>query len=353
MDTSPLLSLGWNDHFEQAFVPYAPQGLQAGRVAGEYQDLYQLATPGGKTLARIAGKMRFQALRREDLPAVGDWAVYEAHPGEAIIHAVLPRLGKFWRKAAGETGEEQILAANVDTAFLVAGLDGDFNPRRLERYLAMAWESGANPVILLNKADLCPAIEQRLADLEPIALGMPVHVMSCTLNQGLEALTPYLAPGRTVVLLGSSGVGKSTLVNRLIGEERQMVGAVREDDSRGHHTTTSRQLIRLPQGGLLIDTPGLRELQLWEADAGLEGAFAEIANLARKCRFRDCRHENEPGCAVVAALDAGELARERLESYHKLQKELAYQRRREDPVAQRAERDKWKRIHKALRQGGH
>ena len=339
--------------FRRGIRAFCRSGPLAGRVASEYRDLYLLYTERGDVLAKIMGKMRYGAVQRADLPAVGDWVVFEALlDAEGVVHAVLPRRTKFWRKVAGVISEEQILAANVDTVFLVAGLDGDFNPRRLERYLIMTWESGADPVILLNKADLARDLEQMMTDLAPVAMGVPVHAVSCTLNQGLDALAPYLAAGRTVALLGSSGVGKSTLVNLLMGRDLQAVGSVRFDDSHGRHTTTNRQLIRLPGGGLVIDTPGMRELQLWEATAGLDGAFTDIADFARFCRFRDCRHRDEPGCAVMEAVDLGKLPSERLQSYRKLQKELAYQHRKEDPTAMRAEKERWKKIHMAFRREG-
>jgi len=243
-----------------------------------------------------------------------------------------------------------VLAANVDTVFLVMGLDADFNPRRLERALVLAWESGAAPVVLLNKADLCPDVEARRAEIEAVAAGVPVRVIAAKPGQGLDALAHWLAFGQTVALLGSSGVGKSTLVNRLLGREKQKTRDVRASDQRGRHTTTHRELVTLPGGALLLDTPGLREIQLWSDGAGLEATFEDVQGLAAHCRFTDCGHGKEPGCAVRAAVEGGRLAAPRLASFHKLQAELRAMEIREDPLKRREERSRWKAIHKSLRQ---
>ena len=254
------------------------------------------------------------------------------------------------RRAAGPRAVAQVLAANVDTVFLVMGLDGDFNPRRLERALVLAWQSGAQPVVLLNKADVASDLPARRAEIEAVASGVPVCVVAAKHGQGLEALAPWLVPGRTLVLLGSSGVGKSTLVNRLLGHEKQRTHEVRESDQRGRHTTTHRELVELPGGALLIDTPGLRELQLWSDGSGLEAAFVDVSQLALSCRFTDCGHGSEPGCAVLAAVGDERLAGGRLASYLKLQGELRSLEIREEPLKRRAERGRWKAIHKSLRQ---
>ncbi|MCL4517391.1 MAG: ribosome small subunit-dependent GTPase A [Firmicutes bacterium] len=374
MNLEFLESMGWNPHFQRAFEPYAGSGCLAARVASEYQDIYRLYTEQGEVLAKVSGKLRFQARGRQDFPAVGDWVAINTGangapaenevanqtainpsqaaitPNQAVtIQAVLPRRSKFSRKLAGRTTEEQVVAANVNTVFLVTALNGDFNPRRMERYLTMAWESGANPVIILNKADLCDNVELKIAESAAVAIGAPIHAISCTREEGLDALAPYLKKGCTVALLGSSGVGKSTLVNRLVGDDIRQVRDVRGGDDRGRHTTTNRDLIRLPQGGLIIDTPGMRELQLWDADKGLQDTFEDIAALAGQCRFRDCRHRSEPGCAVQEALISGELDSGRYESYRKLQKELAYLDRKEDPAEQRTEKERWKKIHQAAK----
>lgn len=344
-----LEQLGWSEYYASSFEPYCQRGFAVGRVAAEYRHTYLLYTEQGEQFAEVAGKLRHRAAGIQDFPAVGDWVVIQSNEAQATIQAVLPRRSKFSRKVAGSTTEEQIIAANVDTAFLVSGLDGDFNLRRIERYLILAWESGANPVILLNKADLCQEIEARLAAVEVVALGVPVIVLSAAQQQGLDALAPYLQPGQTIVLLGSSGVGKSTITNQLKGEHIQAVQAVRQGDDRGKHTTTHRQLIPLPSGALIIDTPGMREIQVWSGAEGLPETFADVETLAQHCRFRDCQHQQEPGCAIQAALSDGQLDPERFSSYQKLQRELDYQTRKQDQRANLIERERWKKIHKSMR----
>lgn len=343
---SVLQTLGWNEHFANLFAPYAEKGYSVGRITLEHKRIYRLLSEHGELLGEVTGKLRYEATGREDYPAVGDWVVITARPEEkkASIHAVLPRKSKFSRKAAGDSVEEQIVAANVDTVFLVNALNNDFNIRRMERYLILAWESGANPVIVLSKADLCDDLEQRIADVESVAIGVPVHVVSAERGEGLEQLAPYLGCGQTVALMGSSGVGKSTLINKLSGAEQQKVNKVREGDDRGRHTTTHRELFQLPDGALMIDTPGMRELQLWEADEGFRGAFDDIEQLAETCRFNDCQHGREPGCAVRAAIEDGSLEKARFDSYLKLQRELAHLARKEDARLAAAEKDKWKKI---------
>ena len=345
-----LTELGWNEHFEQ----HRPEGeLVLGRVAVEHRGAYAVYTDGAEAWGELAGKLRYEAAGRGELPAVGDWVALQLRPeGKATIHAVLPRRTKISRKVnLGET-EEQVLAANVDTIFLVSSLNRDLNIRRLERYLATAWESGAEPAIVLNKADLCP-VEERAAlvgEVEAVAFGVPVHPVSAVTGEGVDEVRPYFGPGRTVVLLGSSGVGKSTLINRVLGVERLETQDIRAGDDRGRHTTTHRELIVVPGGGLVIDTPGLRELQLWgESSGGLGEAFQDVADLAATCRFADCVHETEPGCAVRAAIRTGALTADRLESYRKLQRELARLERRRDARLQSLERKKWRQFSKQQR----
>jgi len=269
--------------------------------------------------------------------------------GPAVIQAVLPRASRFARPARGDVPGAQVVAANVDLVFLVTALDHDFNLRRLERYLALAWSSGAEPVVVLNKADLCEDVSERVADVASVAPGVAVRAVSAIDGSGMEALSPLLEPGKTIALLGSSGVGKSTLTNALLGWQRQRINAVREDDQRGRHTTTMRELIVTPSGALLIDSPGMRSVGMWEVEQGLEETFEDIERLAADCRFSDCEHGVEPGCAVRAAIANGELAEDRLASRDKLARESAALARRADPVARADERRRWKIIHKSVR----
>ncbi|BCL33855.1 ribosome small subunit-dependent GTPase A [Nostoc sp. MS1] len=344
-----LDNLGWSDFFAHSFTAYAKKGFSVARVAIAYRDTFILYGEQGELTAEVAGKFRHQSVKGEDFPAVGDWVVIQVQDTQATIHEILPRKSKFSRKTVGTKTAEQIVAANVDTVFLVSGLDKDFNPRRIERYLILAWESGTNPVIVLNKADLCNCLNDYLAQIETVALGVPIVVLSATNGQGLEALQAYLQPGQTVALLGSSGVGKSTITNQLKEETVQAVQPVRASDHRGRHTTTHRELILLPDGGLIIDTPGMREIQIWASEASLQGTFADIDALAQECRFRDCQHLHEPDCAVQQAVVSGKLDYSRLLSYQKLQKELSYLVRKQDQQAHLVEKERWKKIHKAMR----
>jgi ribosome biogenesis GTPase / thiamine phosphate phosphatase len=336
--------LGLNDEVARLYEGHAP-GLEAGRVVVQHRGLWEVATAGGEALAEITGRLRHEADPGE-LPVVGDWVGLR----DGLIDAVLPRTSKFSRKTPWTEVSEQVLVANVDVAFLVMGLDDrDFNLRRLERYLTTAWEGGATPVIVLNKSDLAFDLETQLAETESVAFGVPVHAVSAETGEGVLELRRHLAGNRTVALLGSSGVGKSSIINLLLGEERFRTGEVRSD-GRGRHTTTHRELVPVPGGGVIIDTPGLRELQLWETDGGLDQTFVDVADLMAQCRFSDCRHETEPGCAIKAALADGSLTIGRWESYLKLQRELARLERKLDPKLRSEQRKKWAAITKSHRQ---
>jgi ribosome biogenesis GTPase / thiamine phosphate phosphatase len=344
--------IGMTEQIKEQFATYEGQGYTVGRIALEHKRMYRVWTENGEPLCEVSGKFLFIASGREDYPAVGDWVVLQERTNEnkGTIHAVLPRKSKFSRKAAGNTTEEQIVAANVDTIFLVNSLNDDLNLRRIERYLLLTWESGANPVIILSKADLCENIEEKITEVESVALGVPIIVISAIENNGIDKLQEYLQPGKTVALLGSSGVGKSTITNILLGVEKQLVKEIRSGDDKGKHTTTHREMILLPNGAVLIDTPGMRELQLWESSDGVSESFSDIESLTKICRFRDCKHEKEPGCAVHIAIENGELPEERLYSYKKLLKELAYLDRKVDKKAQSDEKKHWKNITKQVKQ---
>lgn len=308
------------------------------RVVAHHRDRYVVRVPQGDLNAHLPGRLRHTISSADELPAVGDWVTVETQTGDpplAIIQAVLPRRSAFRRKTAGNITEAQVVAANVDIAFIAAALPGDVNLRRIERYLTLAWESGATPVVLLTKADLVDAVDELIRDARSVAPGVDVIAVSALTGSGTDAIAAMLSPGVTAAVLGSSGAGKSTLVNALLGENRQRVGELR-DDGAGRHTTTNRELIELPGGASLIDTPGMRELQLWSAADGIDETFRDIAMLANECRFRDCAHDTEPGCAVLHALEQGTLDAARLESWRKLQRELAALERRQDAAAMAA-----------------
>ena len=345
-----LEALGWDAAWAAAFAPFAADGRQPARVVAVHRDASVVRDAGGDRAVQVSGSFRFEVLAQSDYPAVGDWVALD---GE-VVTAVLPRRSIFKRMASDASrrgtrlDDEQIMASNIDLALLVAGLDNDFNLRRIERYLAVAWSSEITPVVVLNKSDLADDVDGRLVAVDAIAPGVATIPVSARTGAGLGALRAHLRPGMTAAILGSSGVGKSTLVNALLGEDRQATAAVRDSDSRGRHTTTHRELFELPGGALLVDTPGIRSLEVLGADAGVETAFDDIVDIATSCRFSDCRHDGEPGCAVRAALAEGRLTEDRLASHRKLEREVARAARETDPRARAEHRRMWKIIHKSV-----
>lgn len=315
--------------------------LTAGRVLSQEKGVYRVIHAKGSQLAAVSGKYRYEARTVSDYPTVGDFVMLEPGDGsgQAVIHALLPRKSAFIRKAAGTSNSEQVVAANVDLVFICMSLNNDFNLRRLERYLSVAWDSRAVPVILLTKADLCEDISEKKAAVAAVAVGTDVLVTSSIEQDGYESILPYLNREQTIALIGSSGVGKSTLINRLLGEERIKTNGLRNDD-KGRHTTTHRELLQLPCGSIVIDTPGMRELGMWDIADGLEKTFADIEELALSCRFKDCTHQSEPGCAVRAALESGELSQKRWLSYQKLRTENAYAENSESYLAEKEQKFK-------------
>lgn len=346
-----LEDLGWDDSFAAAFGALDARGdVEPARVIIEFNHLYRVFGRHGEGAATLAGRLKHVAASRSELPAVGDWVAMRLRPGHdtGTIVAVLPRRSAFSRRMAGNVTDEQLVAANVDTVFVVMALDADFSLRRLERYLLVAHESGAAPVVLLTKPDASDSTAGQVDAAKLIAGRVPVHVLNPRLNVGLEQLAGYLAPGRTGALLGSSGVGKSTIINRLAGADVRKTGEVRQSDSKGRHTTMHRELVVLPNGGLIIDTPGMRELQLWDVGPAMRGTFEDIEELAAGCHFTDCRHRNEPRCAVKAAVADGSLTPDRLASYLKLQDELATLARQRDERALLEDKRQAKIMSKAL-----
>ena len=348
---SAIWSLGWDSDWADAFGSHAARGHRPARVVAVHRETSIVRDESGDRPATVSGSFRFQALANSDYPTVGDWVAIDE---SGVIAAVLPRRSVFKRMAADGTrhgaglDDEQVMASNIDVALLVAGLDNDFNLRRIERYLAVAWSSAITPVVVLNKADLADDVDGRLIAVEAIAPGVVTVAVSARTGAGLDDLLVHFRPGATAAILGSSGVGKSTLVNALLGEIRQKTVEVRDSDSRGRHTTTHRELFELPGGAMLVDTPGIRALEVLGADAGLESTFDDIALFASACRFSDCAHDGEPGCAVRAALADGRLSEDRLASHRKLEREMARAARDGDPRARAEHRRTWRIIQKSV-----
>lgn len=346
-----LKTLGWNEFFEGKRLDENRESGVPARVVSQHRGLWRVVGEFEECWAEPAGKLRLAADVGGIWPVVGDWVeVTFAPPSDrAAMQVVLPRRSQFSRANPGKSATQQVIAANVDVALLVVALDGDFNVRRTERYLAQCREAGARPVIVLNKADACEDVEPKIQEMEAIALAAPIISISGLTGLNIEALRAFLVAGETHILLGSSGTGKSTLANRLLEEVIQEVQEVRQSDSKGRHTTTARQLFVLPGGALLMDTPGLRELQLWDAAEGVAQTFADIDELVARCRFQDCKHVSEPGCAIRQALGDGTLDAARFESFTKLQKEQQFQQGKVDPAARREQKEKIVKLMKDVR----
>lgn len=347
LDSKTLLhKYGWNEYFEAQFSEFASDGYLPARVAVEHRNNYELYSQFGELIAEKSGKLFYNSNSSEDLPAVGDWVVIKQIKNEkkAVIIAVLPRRTKFSRNKAGVVTEEQVVAANVDVVFVMSSLNQELNFRRIDRYLALTWDNNIKPVVVLSKADLCDDMYEKLVEAENYFNGTEVHVVSAVKGAGMDELFNYFEGNRTVAVLGSSGVGKSTLINVFLDRNKMKVKDIGLYKDKGRHTTNHRELALVPGGGLIIDTPGMREIQLWEGSEGLSELFEDIEKLALECKFSDCKHESEPGCAVKEAIKRGEITRQRFKSYRKLLNEISYFERKQDIKAKLNEKRKWKKI---------
>lgn len=342
-----MTAFGLSERFAVLTTDYP--NLLVGRILSQERGLYRVISVRGEQFAETSGKFHYEVGRVSDFPAVGDFVMIDCPKsmGNAIIHHILPRKSVFIRKAVGTAKKEQVIAANIDTVFICMSLNNDFNLRRLERYLSICWESGTAPVVVLTKADLCKNTAEKLSSVEGVAMGADILITSAIEQDGYEQVLPYIKEGHTIALIGSSGVGKSTLINRLLGEKRLNTTGLRNDD-KGRHTTTRRELFLLPNGGLVIDTPGMRELGLWNAAQGLDKTFSDIEELSAKCRFKNCSHTTEPGCGIIAAIEGGDLTSERWQSYQKLKAENAYAEDAESYLA--AKEQKHKNLAKIIKQ---
>ena len=346
-----LIILGWDSFFEENSESFKQNGFSFARIITEHKERYIAASEKGELSAEVTGKLLYSSESNARLPKVGDWVaaiIYEDEK-KAIIHDVLPRKSEFGRKASGSKIQEQVIAANIDLLLIVQSLDANYNHRRMERYLTMAYEGKMQPVIVLNKSDICSDAENIFREVKKVFTDVDVFAVSAETGKGINDLKEIIKKGKTCALVGSSGVGKSSIINRILGYDRQKVNEVRLTDSKGKHTTTSREIILIPGGGIIIDTPGMREFQLWSADSGLESVFPEIEELSVDCRFKDCSHTHEINCAVLNALQAGELSQERYDSYLKLRKEAEWIKIKADPDEMQKREDKWKKIHKQVK----